>query len=298
MNVADDRELRLFGGVAVQSHRPADAAVVGVLRSGVEDVVRATMHMDLTWGTFAATAADDLGSRRSTTGRNRLDWRFIEAKGRERRLESVALGAQSTTMKQAFDANPDFDLYDPHVDVAVVEARFPADVPYRDEAVGGVTAGVLMSTWALGDSSTSWSDAVGALSEWVVRSAEELGADCGFVVCGRLPASGNLTSPYEIWTQTHVADRDLARHLWGYGWGTLLSAHHVAAVGGIARLESVGAVRLVGGGHVWLTVGGDPAAVDLAALARLRAVLAPVLRGYAEVSPDEEPGPEWYLPQP
>lgn len=288
-----DRDLSLLGGLAVQSSRPTDAEVVAVVRAGVERVVQPSMGIDLTWGTFAASPGDDLGSGRSDTGRSGLDWEFVAAKTQRAMLESVAVGAQSTAMKAAFDANPDFDQYDPHVDVAQVAADLAPTVRSGDGSGGGVTLAVQMSTWPLRAGSAS--DPT-ALTSWLLESADALDADSGFVVLGRLPNAGVLTSPYEAWAGTLVPDRDVTRHVWGYGWGTLLSARHVDAVGGVSRLQAVGDVTPVGGGRSWVTLGPDPAAVDLPAVARLRAVLAPVLAGLGTLPPDTDPGPDWYLP--
>ncbi len=284
-----DRDLVLLGGLAVQSRRPTDAEVVGVVRAGVERVVQPSMGIDLTWGTFAAWPGDDLGPGRSDTARSSLDWEFVAAKAQQAPLESLSVGAQSTAMKEAFDANPDFDVYDPHVDVAQVAVDLPPTVA----PVGGVTMAVQMSTWALRAGSAS--DPT-ALVSWLLESADALDVNSGFVVLGRPPTGGALTSPYEAWAGTLVTERDLTRHVWGYGWGTLLSAGHVAALGGVARLRAVGDVTPVGRGRSWVTIGADPAAVDLPALARLRAVLAPVLAGPGALPPDTDPGPDWYLP--
>ena len=71
----------------------------------------------------------------------------------------------------------------------------------------------------------------------------------------------------------------LERHVWGYGWGTLLSASLAEAVGGSAALSRAAGCRRAGrlGGQVWVRLGDDPAAVDRSAVAALREVLAPVL---------------------
>jgi hypothetical protein len=86
-------------------------------------------------------------------------------------------------------------------------------------------------------------------------------------------------SAWDIVTQVSPAERDLGRFVWGYGWGTFLSAALAEAVGGPAALGGVpGASVLTGpGGQVWVRLGDDPAAVERSAVAALRAVLAPVL---------------------
>lgn len=297
-----DRELRIVGGVAVESHRPPDDTVVAVLRAGVEDVVRPLAGIDLLWGTSASTAADDLGRGGSRTGRRGLAWPFVARKAQEGPLEGAAFGAQSQAMKEAFDANPDFDLYDPTMDVTDVGATFPTSVPYRDEPVGGVTAIVEMSVWALQGGGEDVGPAGETLASWVLEAATALDADCGFVAFGYLRgALPGGSSPYETWAGLHRADRDLTRYAWGYGWGTLLSSWHVQAVGGRARLEEVGTVRDVGGGRVWVTLAPDPAGAGIATLARLRQVLTPVLPARAIDVPPDPPeahgaGPDAYAP--
>ena len=80
-------------------------------------------------------------------------------------------------------------------------------------------------------------------------------------------------------TAVPPGERDFARRLWGYGWGTLLSPALAEAVGGTAALGAVpGAGLLTGpGGQVWVQLGDDPAAVEPSAVAILRETLAPVL---------------------
>ena len=93
------REPALFGGVAVQSGRPSDEAVVAVLRDGVERVVMQSIGVDLTWTTTAIVASDDLASPRTAAkaGRRRIDWDF--ALGRGEPLRSVSLSATATAME-------------------------------------------------------------------------------------------------------------------------------------------------------------------------------------------------------
>ena len=128
--------------------------------------------------------------------------------------------------------------------------------------------------WAVRD----WPAFCRAATRWLLETGERLGADSGFVTCDVLDAVQPM-SAWDIVAQVSPTERDLGRHAWGYGWGTLLSAPLAEAVGGPAALGGVpGASVLVGpGGQVWVRLGDDPAAVDRSAVAALRTVLAPVL---------------------
>ncbi len=95
----------------------------------------------------------------------------------------------------------------------------------------------------------------------------------------RRPRRPRDYSAWEIVAQVSPAHRDFVRYVWGYGWGTLLSAAQTDAVGGVERLRELpGAVLLQGPqGHLWVSLGDDPATVAPGSVEALRGVLAPVL---------------------
>ncbi|QWZ09245.1 hypothetical protein KRR39_05515 [Nocardioides panacis] len=128
--------------------------------------------------------------------------------------------------------------------------------------------------WAVRD----WSSFVRAATAWLLDAATSLDAESGYVTLDVVDAV-QPESAWEIVAQVSPADRDFERTVWGYGWGTLLSAAHADAVGGSDRLLEVpGAELLQGpGGHVWVRLGDDPASVDPDSVVVLRRVLAPVL---------------------
>ncbi len=123
-----------------------------------------------------------------------------------------------------------------------------------------------------------WTSFVPAASGWPLEAATSLGAGSGFVTLDVVDAV-QPASAWEVAAQAAPADRDFGRCVWGCGWGSLLSAAHVDAVGGRDSLRKVTAAALleVPGGYLWVRLGDDPAAVPPDSVAALRRALAPVL---------------------
>lgn len=254
----ETREPALFGGVATRGLRPT-ADVVAVLRDGVEQVAARTMGIELTWTTSAITASDDLQSESADTGRSGLDWEFVL--GREGVLSSVALIGQATALL----AHPSH----PRATVAMAAARLMG---------GNLTVGLSLHRWAMYGGGEDLSRSCGIVSDWLLRSAQVLDADTGYLTLDRVEA-GELESPWERATGRSPALRDVGTDLWGHGWGTLLSPAHLDRVGGVDALAASGlgdVVRLPGG-RVWFTLHGGVEDVTRDDVAALRKVLLPAL---------------------
>lgn len=266
-DVPYEPEVALFGGVAVQSHRPAEADVIAVLRDGVERVVQYSMGIDLSWFTSAIRLDDDLESGQpGVTGGEGLDWDFVRS--REGALVGVTLGARATALLPYH--------WHPKLRVVTVHARFPRFVSWAGREVGGLRIGLSMHRWAM-YGGEDLRRVTGPLTDWLLAAADALGAETGYVTLDTVDAQNDF-SPWERVTGCSPAARDVTSTLWGYGWGTLLSPVHLDRIGGFERLEGMGArVRAVPGGRVWVTLNDDIATLDPSAVAALREVLRPAL---------------------
>lgn len=266
------REPAMFGGVAVQSGRPSDEAVVAVLRDGVERVVTSSIGVDLTWTTTAVVASDDLSSGDAGIGRPGIDWDFVLGRGEP--LQAVTLVATATAM-EGFDSHPRWLP-------VVVDATMPVPVPHGRGDGGGLVVGLSMHRWAMYGGGEDLVRVADVLTPWLLDAADRLGADAGYATLDRVTAEDDQ-SPWERVAGCLPALRDVTRTLWGYGWGTLLSPVHLEAVGGRAALESLRVrlpgveVRDVGAGRTWVTLDPDPAAVRPEDVSMLREALAPGL---------------------
>jgi hypothetical protein len=257
---AMDTELpqRLLVAVALE-RPPADPrAAVDALARAVEEVVVPAMFVDLDWRTTVITPADDLerGGGRQAAGRW---WDLLH--GAAGRLESGGIAG----LRQ--DVPHDLLPPDPTVNPVNAVARL---LPGRP-----ATLAWSVHRWAVRD----WASFVPAAVGWLLDAATSLGAGSGYVTLDVVDA-GQHESAWEVVAQVSPAASDFERAVWGYGWGTLLSAEQADAVGGSDRLRQVpGAELLQGpGGHLWVRLSDDPATVDPASVATLRRVLAPVLQ--------------------
>ena len=246
--------------VALAMRRPpADPGVaIEALRAGIEDVVLPATFVDFDWHTSVITPADDLEGDTTGLRTPSRDWERLRVAAAE--LESGGVGAHRQDVPR--------DLLPPELTANPINATARL-LPARP-----ATLAWSVQRWAVRD----WPAFCRAATRWLLETGERLGADSGFVTHDVVDAVQPL-SAWEVVTRVTPAERDFARQLWGYGWGTLLSATLAEAVGGAAALGSVpGASVLVGpGGQVWVRLGDDPAEVDPGAVAALRAVLAPVL---------------------
>lgn len=260
------QEVALFGGIACGRHRTSDAAVVAVLREGVERVVLASMGIELTWWTSAVTPDDDLESTSPTHTREGLDWAHVGS--RVGNLETVTVTAIATAMHD-FPRHP---KYRP----VCLRATFPRSWPGTAGKVGELRIGLSMHRWAMYGGGVDLDRVLDPLSKWLLDSTDALDADTGFLALDRMDAGYDF-SPWEQAVGT--LNRDVSTKLWGYGWGTLLGATHVAALGGIESLRHLTWARIEQRpeGRVWLTLTRDIAALDRADMRALREVLAPVL---------------------
>lgn len=252
-----DTELpqRLLVGVALERPPTDPRAAVDALARAVEDVVLPAMFVDLDWRTTVVTPADDLewGAGRQTRGR---DWDAVRAAAPG--LESGGVAG----LRQ--DVPHDLLPPDPTVNPVNAVARL---LPGRP-----ATLAWSVHRWAVRD----WASFVPAAARWLLDTAPALGAGSGFVTLDVVDAV-QPDSAWEVVAQVSPTDRDFARCLWGYGWGTLLSPAQADAV--VDGLQNVPGALLRRGpeGHLWVRLGDDPATVDLASVAELRRVLAPVL---------------------
>lgn len=263
------REQAMFGGVAVQSSRPSDEAVVAVLRDGLERVVEQCMGIDLSWTTVATVASDDLSTGRGDTGRRRIDWDF--ALGRGEPLQTVTLIGMASAL-EGYHWHPKWLPVTLH-------ATLPVTVAHGRGDGGGLAVRLSMHRWAMYGGGEDLVRVADLLTPWLLDAADRLDADTGYATLDQVTAEDGQ-SPWERATGCAPSLRDVTRTLWGYGWGTLLSPVHVEAVGGLDALRDVlptVELRDVGSGRTWLTLGPDPAAVQAEDIKALREVLAPAL---------------------
>jgi len=270
-----EREVALYGGVAVGLRHAPHPDVIEVLRQAVEEVVVPAIGIDLTWFTVAIRSDDDLESGDTrTTGRDGVDLDFALSRvepARERGgLFDVTLMAGAAALMSHF--------WHPKREVAVVHARFASPMEIAGRKAGGTTVAVSLHRWAMYGGGADLTGVTGSLSDWLLRSGERLGAETGYVTLDRVTAQ-SMESPWERLTTAGGIGRNVTSDLWGYGWGTLLSPAHLERIGGVAALATVhgGRVRELPGGRVWFTLGEDIANLDRATVAELREVLMPAL---------------------
>ena len=280
------REPAMFGGVAVQSSRPTDEAVVAVLRAAVEHFVLQSIGIELTWTTSAIVGSDDLTSARTATktaaGGSTGTSRSVSGEP----LQSVTLSATATAM-EGYHWHPKWLP-------VTVSATMPVAVPHGRGDGGGLVVGLSMHRWAMYGGGEDLVRVADLLTPWLLGAAHRLGADTGYATLDRVTAEDGQ-SPWATVTGCPPSLRDVTRTIWGYGWGTLLSPTHVAAVGGRGALERLREVvptlelRDGGAGRTWLALGPDPAAVRPDHIAALRDVLVPALpRGTRTVAEFEQ----------
>jgi hypothetical protein len=253
------RPRRLLGAVAVQAARPSAADLVSALRRAVEDVVVPALAVDLVWSTTVITRHVDL-DRGTVPSRPGLDWAGAADPGTS--LEAVYLLGRVAGVP-AFPPDPRGEPV--HALLQRGAERRPA------------TLAVSVHEWAL-DGGQAATSVLQAAARWLLSTAEQLRAETGYVAVD-LADSWDAASAWELAVQAPPAHRDVTRTVWGYGWGTLLSAQHAEAGGGIDALAAVpGAdVRAGPDGRVWVRLGADPASVSPEQVAALRTVLTPVL---------------------
>jgi hypothetical protein len=237
---------------------PVDqSVVVEALRTGIEDVVLPATFVDFDWHTTVITPADDLEGDTTRLITSSRDWERI---GAAAELESAAVGAHRRDVPSGL-LPPDPTANPINANSRMLPGR-PATLAWS------------VHRWAVRD----WPAFSRATTHWLLQTAERLGADSGFITYDVLDAVVPA-SAWEIVTGVSPTERDFARHLWGYGWGTLLSPTMVETVGGPAALATVptGSLRSGPGGQLWIQLGDDPANVDPSAVTALRQVLLPVL---------------------
>lgn len=252
-----DLPRRLLVGVALPAPPADPRAAVAALARAVEEVVMPAMFVELDWRTTIITPADDLehGQGFQASGR---DWDAL--------LRAAALlesgGVAGLRQDVPHDLLPPDRTVNPVNAVVRLLPGRPARLAWS------------VHRWAVRD----WAAFVPAAARWLLETASALEAGSGFVTLDVLDALGDY-SAWEIVAQVSPAHRDFVRYVWGYGWGTLLSAAHTDAVGGVERLRELpGAVLLQGPqGHLWVSLGDDPATVAPDSVEALRGVLAPVL---------------------
>ena len=260
------QEIALFGGLACDAHRTSDAAVVQVLRDGIERVALASMGVELTWWTSAITPEDDLERGNSVTTVEGLDWSFVAS--RAGHLEGVTLLAEATALRPY--------VGHPKREPVVMHAGFPRPRPGSEPPVGQLRIGFSMHRWAMYGSGVDLARVVEPLTDWLLEGVDTLDADTGYLTLDRVSARDGF-SPWEEAVQTQ--NRQVSAKLWGYGWGTLLSAAHVAVLGGIGPLQQLdwATVQDRPGGRAWLTLTRDITAVGRHDMRLLRELLAPAL---------------------
>lgn len=248
---------RLLVGVAMDTPPADPRTAVDALARAVEKVVVPAIFVDLDWRTTIITPDDDLerGQGRQAAGR---DWDAVRSAATF--LESGGVAGLRQDVPH--------DLLPPDLTVNPVNAVTHL-LPGR-----AATLAWSVHRWAVRD----WASFVPAAAAWLLETASALGAGSGFVTFDVVDAV-QPKSAWEIVAQVPTADRDFARRLWGYGWGTLLSAAQVDAVGGTNRLQEVPGALLRQGpeSQLWVRLGDDPSTVDPASVEALRRVLAPVL---------------------
>ena len=161
--------------------------------------------------------------------------------------------------------------------VVTVHASFPRYASHLDREVGAMTLALSMHRWAMYGGGEDLRRVTGPLVDWLLAGADALQADTGYITLDAVDASNDF-SPWERVTGCSPGLRDVTSTLWGYGWGTLLSAKHLERVGGLQRLEDAGlGVEALSGGRAWVRLNGDIAALEPSAVVALRAVLRPAL---------------------
>ena len=265
---------RLLAALAVQGGRPAPGDLVGALASAVDDVVVPALGVEgLHWRTTIVKRTDDL-ERRPPPFLPGREWSAAAAVGPEL-FESVS--AEGVVSDRS--ALPPDPRQSP--------VRALAHVPTGGR--GPATIAVSMHEWALVGGYVG-REIAQALSRWLLGAAERLGAQTGYVTLDFVDAWDGM-SAWEQAVQAPPAQRDVSRTVWGYGWGTLLSSSHAAAIGGVGALSAVPGARLLEGpgGRVWVRLGDDPAAVTPKQVAALRIALTPVLpTGFRTLAESEQ----------
>ena len=301
-----EEPVALLGGIACSVRPAADALVTEVLRAAVADVVSTAMGVDLTWtvtveqrGTDRAGAGDGADARQAAAGAGQaegaqafgvtrpvgtadpagpagpegLDWSLLAPLPAD--VRRVRLDAFCTSMLEHLDH--------PQARPVSVHAALPGrrDAPDRPP---GLSVAVSMHRWAMYGAGADLAPFADRLTGWLLGAAERVGAGTGFVTLDRVDAAREQ-SPWEEVVDVEPADRDLSRHLWGHGWGTLLAPEHLGRLGGVAALTSSGLGRAVEleDGRLWFTLSDrDPAHLvacgdDHDVVAALTAALLPVL---------------------
>jgi hypothetical protein len=250
--------LRLLVGLAMRRPPEDPRAAVEALESAVEEVVLPATFVDFDWRTTVITPADDLEG--DTSGLTTSTRQWARLRDAASVLESGGVGALRRDVPNGA-VPPDPTANPVNANVSLLPDR-PATLTWS------------VHRWAVRD----WPEFFGAAKRWLLEAAQRLGADSGFITYDVHDAV-DPSSVWEVVTGVAPGHRDFARKVWGYGWGTLLSRPLAESVGGVAAMKGLpGAGLLVGpGGQVWVQLGDDPAAVDRAAVAALRAVLTPVL---------------------
>ena len=254
--MSQDLPRRLLVATGVQDPPDDTTQVVEALRVAVEEVVVPGIGLELDWETYLVTPADDLerGIGRRSRGR---DWDLLL--GGASRLEVGSLVGRRAGASPTLP--PDLTASPVSVRASVLPGR-PATLAWS------------VHEWAVVD----WPAFVQQASTWLLTRADALGLGSGWIGLDVADAADPV-SPWEAAVGVSPGERDLERYLWGYGWGTLLSATHAELVGGAQALASLpGAeVRTGPGGRVWLRLGPDPRNLDRAQVRVLRDLLHPVL---------------------
>lgn len=187
-----EREVALYGGVAVGLRQAPYGDVVEVLRRAVEDVVVPAIGIDLTWFTSAIRADDDLESGDTrTTGRDGVDLDFALSRVepvRERGglFDVTLVGAATALMPHSWHAKRE---------VAVIHARFASPMEIAGRKAGGTTVAVSLHRWAMYGGGANLTGVTGTLSDWLIRSGERLGAETGYVTLDRVTAQSTERVP-------------------------------------------------------------------------------------------------------
>lgn len=246
--------------VAAQGTSATPHEIVAAVAVAVETLVLPALEVDLRWTSQLIRPADDLEHGPPPATREGRDWADLGRRAGE--AESIWL--------EGHLPSPATVPPDPHRQPIHLLVRFPPARP------GEVTAAVSIQEWAL--QRTGPAAVATAAAEWLLSASGELGLACGYVALDYADA-WDPGSSWELAVAASPSDRDFRRRIWGYGWGTLLSADHAALVGGPERLTRVPGADLTRGpgGQVWIQLGPDPAAVTAEQISELRQVLEPVL---------------------
>ena len=251
---------RLLLALATQRLQAARLDVVSALRTVVETVVLPALLPELQWTSVLITPDDDLESGAPPARREGRDWGYLEERVSD--AESIWLEGHLPT---APTLPPDPRWSPVHLLVRLPPAR-----------AGELTVTLSVHEWALRD--VDREAHLQASARWLPSAAEALGASTGYISLDHADAWDGASS-WELATAVSPSVRDFDATIWGYGWCTLLSAAHAAAVGGVERLRTVPGAQLLVGPHgqVWVRLGDDPASVSATQVASLREVLSPVL---------------------